>query len=195
MWLVAAESEQSNRGKWLHLGYRAEGRVILPRPGTEASEKGPAFPFGRGSSYPDSDARVTIIKVFGSINDPSCRRISVQMLKEDDYYLITQDQMEAFFSDQVDNLPNELVNMIRSKKLLFLGFSPNDPDLRAIVDRLYGKERSATGLDYSSDVNPGSWIRRSGKSRGNVKLVRVADSLEQTMLDIERGVRDDSRTV
>ena len=33
--------------------------------------------------------------------------------------------MEAFFSDQVENLPDELVNKIRSKKLLFLGFSPN----------------------------------------------------------------------
>ena len=155
VWLVAAQSEESNRGKWMYLGYEDKERVILPKPRTEASGKGPAFPFGKGT-----DARVTIIKVFGSINDPSCSRISNKMLQEDDYYLITQDQMEAFFSDQVENLPNELVNKIRSKKLLFLGFSPNEPDLRAIVDRLYipqGKE--ATGLDYSSistrEVGPG----------------------------------------
>ena len=188
VWLVAAESEESNRGKWLYLGYGAEGRVILPRPGTEASGKGPAFPFGRGT-----DARVTIIKVFGSFKDPSpsCRRISDHMLKEDGYYLITQDQMEAFFSDQVDNLPNELVNKIRSKRLLFLGFSPNDPDLRAIVDRLYGKERMPKQYWILHRCVPGKLDQEIWKSRGDVTLVRLTDSLKQTMLDLEAGVRDD----
>ena len=192
VWLVAAESEENDevevkRGKWLYLGYGAEGRVKLPGPTPQASERGPASPFGKGT-----DARVTIIKVFGSINDPDCRRISDQMLRGDDYFLITQDQMEAFFSDQVDNLPNELVKKIRTKKLLFLGFSPNDPDLRAIVDRLYGKEKMPKEYWIIHRCEPGKLDQLIWKSRGNVNLVRVTDSLEQTMLDLEAGVRHDS---
>ena len=190
VWLVAAESEEIDevevkRGKWLYLGYGAEGRVILPGPTPQASGRGPASPFGKGT-----DARVTIIKFFGSINDPDGSRISGQMLKGDDYFLITQDQMEAFFSDQVDNLPNELVNKIRSKKLLFLGFSPNDPDLRAIVDRLYGKEKRLRGWIIHR-CEPGKLDQEIWKSRGNVNLVRVNNSLEHTILDLEANVRHD----
>ena len=88
-------------------------------------------------SNPDPEPRVIIIKLFGSIKDPSCGRVFSKMLDDDDYFLITQDQMESFFSDRVNDLADALVKVIRSMKLLFLGFSPNDPDLRAIVDRLY----------------------------------------------------------
>ena len=193
VWLVA---EGSNRGKWLHLGYRAEGRVVLPRPGTGASRKGPGFPFGKGiRANPDPNPRVIIIKIFGSINDPSCRRVTRKMHDEDDYFLITQDQMESFFSDRVDDLSDALVRVIRSMKLLFIGFSPNDPDLRAIVDRLYARKRCPSSIGSFIDVSPGSWTRRSGNLAATVKLLRVVDSLEQTMIDLERGVRDDSRTV
>lgn len=193
VWLVAAES---NRGKWLHLGYRAQERVFLGNPRTEASRKGPAFPFGKGVvSNPDPEPRVIIIKLFGSINDPSSGRVSSKMQDEDDYFLITQDQMESFFSDRVDNLADKLVTVIRSMKLLFLGFSPNDPDLRAIVDRLYGKERMPKQYWIIHQCEPGKLDQEIWQSRGDVQLLRVDESLEQTMIDLERGVRDDSRTV
>ena len=29
VWLVAAQSEESNRGKWMYLGYEDKERVIL----------------------------------------------------------------------------------------------------------------------------------------------------------------------
>ena len=193
VWLVAAGS---NRGKWLHLGYRAQERVILEKPGTEASRKGPTFPFGKGfRANPDPEPRVIIIKIFGSINDADCRRVSSKMQDEDHYFLITQDQMESFFSDRVDNLADKLVTVIRSMKLLFLGFSPNDPDLRAIVDRLYGKEMMPKQYWIIHRCEPGKLDQEIWESRGKVKLLRVVDSLEQTMLNLERGVRDDSRTV
>ena len=117
------------------------------------------------------------------------------MLDQDDYFLITQDQMESFFSDRVDNLADALVRVIRSTKLLFLGFSPNDPDLRAIVDHLYGKERMPNQYWIIHQCEPGELEQAIWKSRGNVQLLRVDESLEQTMIDLERGVRDDSRTV
>jgi len=194
VWLVA---EGSNRGKWLHLGYRAEGRVVLPRPGTEARGKRAAFPIGKEwtTSRRYSDVRIIIIKMFGDINDPSCGRVSSKMLDQDDYFLITQDQMESFFSDRVDNLADALVRVIRSTKLLFLGFSPNDPDLRAIVDHLYGKERMPNQYWIIHQCEPGELEQEIWKSRGNVQLLRVDESLEQTMIDLERGVRDGSRTV
>ena len=194
VWLVAAGN---NRGRWLHLGYSAEGRVILPRPGTEGREKLTAFPIRkwRTTSHPYSDVRIIIIKMFGSINDPFCERVSSKMQDEDDYFLITQDQMESFFSDGVDNLANALVRVIRSTKLLFLGFSPNDPDLRAIVDHLYGREKMPTQYWIIHQCEPGKLEQEIWKSRGDVRLLRVDESLEQTMIDLERGVRDDSRTV
>jgi SIR2-like domain/Effector-associated domain 1 len=198
VWLVAAGS---NRGRWLHLGYNAQEREILEeKSGTEASRKGTAFPFGKGVvSNPDPDPRVIIVKLFGSIKDPSCGRVSSKMFDEDDHFLITQDQMESFFSDRVSDLANALVSKIRSMKLLFLGFSPNDPDLRAIVDRLYlvDKRRERLPKQYwiIHRCEPGKLDQEIWGSRGDVKLLRVADSLEQTMINIERRVRYASRTV
>ena len=193
VWLVAAES---NRGKWLHLGYRAKERVILKKPESEATRKGSAFPFGRGVvGTPDPEPRVIIIKLFGSIKDPSCGRVSSKMLGEDDYFLITQDQMESFFSERVNDLPNALLKVIRSMNLLFLGFSPNDPDLRAIINRLYCKEPMTKHHWIVHRCEPGRLDKEIWDSRGKVELLRVADSLEQTMIDLERGVRDASRTV
>src|SRR5208337_1564748 len=99
VWLVAAGD---NRGRWLHLGYKAEERVILDeKPGTEAIRKR-AFSIGNGTAFDlDPDPRVIIIKMFGSINDPDCRRVFSKMLPGDDYFLITQDQMESFSSNRV----------------------------------------------------------------------------------------------
>jgi len=193
VWLVAAGD---NRGRWLHLGYKAEERVILDeKPGTEAIRKR-AFSIGNGTAFDlDPDPRVIIIKMFGSINDPDCRRVFSKMLPGDDYFLITQDQMESFSSNRVHNLANELVRKIWSMKLLFLGFSPNDPDLRAIVDRLYGKEKLPNQCWIIHRCRPGKLEQVIWESRGRVQLLRVDESLEQTMIDFERGVRDVSRTV
>ena len=80
-------------------------------------------------------------------------------------------------------------------KLLFLGFSPNDPDLRAIVDRLYGKEKLPKQCWIIHRCRPGKLEQEIWESRGRVQLLRVDESLEQTMIDLERGVRDVSRTV
>ena len=127
VWLVAAGS---NRGKWLHLGYRAQERVILEKPGTEASRKGPTFPFGKGfRANPDPEPRVIIIKIFGSINDADCRRVSSKMQDEDHYFLITQDQMESFFSDRVDNLADKLVTVIQIHEAPVSWIQPEQPRL------------------------------------------------------------------
>jgi hypothetical protein len=196
VWLVA---EGSNRGRWLHLGFNAQRREILEeRTKTEASRKGRAFPFGKGvSSNPDPNPRVIIIKLFGNIKDPDCGQVSSKMLDGDDHFLITQDQMESFFSDRARGLATALVSKIRDQKLLFLGFSPSDPDLRAIVDRLYLVDMKRMPKQHwiIHRCEPGKLDQQIWGSRGDVKLLRVTDSLEQTMINLERGMHYASRTV
>jgi len=191
VWRVAAEDD---RGEWRHLGFRAQERVILPKPEEEKSKKYDDFPLGkRTTSRPAPEPRVIIIKAFGSINDQTCERVSNTMQEGDDYYLITQDQMESFLGGKVQKLPEAVLTVIRDQMLLFLGFSPNDPELRAIVDQLYGKEKVPKNSWIIHECEPGTLDQKIWKQRG-VELLRV-DSLEQTMIDLEDKVRHGSRTV
>ena len=162
VWRVAVEGD---RREWRHLGFRAQERVILPEPENEESKKYNDFPFGKRTTFhPASEPRVIIIKAFGSINDLTCERVSSSMQEGDDYYLITQDHMESFLGDKVQKLPDVVLRVIRDQMLLFLGFSPNDPDLRAIVDHLYGKDMVRKTSWIIHECEPGRWTRRSGKS-------------------------------
>ena len=106
--------------------------------------------------------------------------------------------MELFFSRAFEEIDDGLRYVFQSAKMLFLGFSPNDPDLRAIVNRLYGPEdRIYIPLQswIIHQCEAGKLDQVIWKSRGEVQLLRVDESLEQTMIDIEQGVRDVSRTV
>src|SRR5271166_2457060 len=189
VWRVAVEEDDC--GQWRHLGYRAQERVILPKPGTDESKKYKEFPFGKGiTSHPAPEPRVIIIKAFGSINDPTCERVSSTMQEGDDYFMITQAQMESFLRDEVEKLILVLVKVIRSMNLLFLGFSPNDPDLRAIVDHLYDRHNLQTKSWIIHECEPGTLDQKIWRDR-EVELLRV-DSLEETMSALEREVCDGS---
>ena len=78
-------------------------------------------------------------------------RVSNRLEVGDDFFLITQAQMELFFSRLFQDINVGLGGVFANVKMLFLGFSPNDSDLRAIVHRLYkGGRHSVSILDYSS---------------------------------------------
>ena len=87
--------------------------------------------------------------------------------------MITQDQMESFFSDRARGLATALVSKIRDQKLLFLGFSPSDPDLRAIVDRLYLVDMKRMPKQHwiIHRCEPGKLDQQIWGSRGDVKLL------------------------
>ena len=49
--------------------------------------------------------------------------------------------MSYSLSDLAYPVPRDLLVMLQEKTLLFLGFSPNDADVRAVVQRLYPKQK------------------------------------------------------
>ena len=117
---------------------------------------------------------VVILKLFGTM---------------DDYFLITQDQMDYFLSSAADRVPNTLLAKVQQANVLFLGFSPNDADLRAIVQRLYPDERK---IDNNSWLihrgNVGTLDKEIWKSRGSVELLQVDNPLDKLITDMREAV-------
>ena len=118
-------------------------------------------------------APITILKLFGTSSD---------------HYLITQDQMSYFLSDLPDPVPRDLLAMLQKKNVLFLGFSPNDADVRAVVQRLYpeGRIKRRSLLLHRSiagKLDEAIWSSYGGKYQW-AKLVQIDRSLDDVIADI-----------
>ena len=124
VWCVAGGEDNPKRGKWMHMPYGASKALVI----TSRSRDCASFPIGSpfNRSLPGVPPRVIILKIFGTINNYDYSR---NLQVGDDYWMITQDQMEFFLSAAFDAIDDSLRFLVRGAKLLFLGFSPNDPDL------------------------------------------------------------------
>ena len=188
VWCVASGAK---KGKWMYQrGDDNEKPAVINIKG-----KGPTFRIGEPHGS-DPKPRVIILKVFGTIRDATSGRAHTGYGLKDDFFVITQDQMEFFQSRGFDKIPEDLTSVLKQfVKILFLGFSPNDPDLRAIIHRLCGDE-GLTGVSWLvHQCDAGKLDQEIWSKRGNARLIRVDESLEQTMIDLERGISDVSRTV
>jgi hypothetical protein len=100
----------------------------------------------------------------------------------EDQFVITQDNLNFFASNWIDNLPNTLISTIRQATILFLGYSPSDSELQLIVNRFWsktsGSEREKLGrhscLVHQS--SPGDLEKKVWQGRG-VELLLFDHSL------------------
>ena len=186
--LCGMVSEDTKRGKWIFMGYGVRGEPVTI---TRKTKKPPFHlgePFGS-----DPQPRVIIVKIFGTVLS-SIERADGGATVRNDFFIITQEQMELFASkESFENIHNELAKVIKQANALFLGFSPNDPDLRAIIHCLYGQEHIEKPSWIVHQCAAGMLDQAIWRDCG-LKLLPVDESLEQTIIDIEGAISDVSQT-
>ena len=150
-----------DRGTFKHKTHRGEVKSIAIEP----DPKNP-LPWGE---HP------IILKLFGTWQHEF-------VITEDDYinYLV-----DAAI-EQV--LPAEIIDIIKQSKILFLGYSLNDPDLQVVLHRLWRDE----ALKKSRGIN--SWIvHQSVGSLGKTfctdrQVVPIKSSIEDLVTNLEMGI-------
>ena len=178
--LVWCEAAGENKGKWMYMRSDDDREPVVINP--KGKRKRPKFRTAQ---------RVTILKVFGTVSHAlGGAQPWFELL--DDSFVITQDQMEFFQSESFDEIPDELTSQLKdnSSKILFLGFSPNDPDLRAIIHSICAGEGLTSTSWIVHQCEPGKLDQEIWSKRKRAHLVRVEESLERTMIDIEREICD-----
>jgi len=159
VWYVAADTDDD--GGYGYYKYRAHATGDEIRVARNDNAM-------KGGSAP-----ITILKLFGTSSDP---------------YLITQDQVSYFLSDLPDPVPRDLLAMLQKKNVLFLGFSPNDADLRAVVQRLYPEKRIKRRSlllhrSIAGKLDEAIWSSYGG-AHHRAKLAQIDRSLEDVIADI-----------
>ena len=148
--VVTYMAEGEHRGMCLHWPPKTEAQLI-----------------DKPNAYPGSllEARSVVLKIHGAVN-----RKSAQV--EDDSYVITEDDYIEYLAHATDVakvLPAVLVAKLKESHVLFLGYSLRDWNLRAILYRIWEKERFKF-RSWAIQSHPDSLERRSWSKR-NVDIV------------------------
>ena len=123
-----------------------------------------------------SSAPITILKLFGTVSD---------------HFLITQEQMSYFMSDLAHRVPPDLLSMLGDKNVLFLGFSPNDADVRAVVESLFPRKiRRKCWLIHRSIA--GKLDEAIWKSYGETPALARLEAIDITFDDVITDICDTS---
>ena len=145
VWSLAAGA---NRGKWRYCPYPYSNQnPVFIGQGWPAQSYPIGSPYGRHSV---EHARVIVIKIFGTINDPGTR-VSNRLEVRDDFFLITQAQMEFFFSRLFQDIDADLMRCIRQCQAALSRIQLKRPrPARHSASTLWGGRHSVSILDYSS---------------------------------------------
>jgi SIR2-like domain/CHAT domain len=163
-------ADGDEKGKFKHKGYRQKLVTIgvdcdsLPLPDMDEESS-------------SQSCRPIILKLFGTLEDK---------------FIITPDQMNYLSSSRTADLPPDaLMKLLKGESqlsILFLGYSPSDPDLQLIFNRLWQDEK----LEYSYLVhqsNPGQLEREIWEKRG-VDLLSLDGSLEDFLISLQNGIEE-----
>lgn len=123
--------------------------------------------------------RPVILKLYGALIE-----------KEEGSFVITEDHHINYlaYREIGQLLPKDILEILwESHNILFMGFNPSDPDLRVIINRIWG-ERVVGQTSWmiheskSGELDKASWRRRQ------VELIE--SRLEDYFNDLDKGIED-----
>ncbi len=110
----------------------------------------------------------------------------------DDNFVMTNEHFYNLLND-LKELPADLTNLIKTRNILFLGYSPTDYELQLIVDQLQK-------LDIINNKNITSWLIYQSTSNNlgklaekiwenhNIKLISVKGSWAYFVAELQKGI-------
>ena len=121
--LLVYEAEGKDRGRFWHHPPTGDERILIKRP--------------NAYRYPFLDKNPVILKIHGSIDRSGALG---------DSYIITEDHYIDYLANRPleQIIPATLLDRIRNSRLLFLGYSLRDWNLRVFLRRLTQSQRLAT---------------------------------------------------
>ena len=150
-----ARPKHKSRGKFFHTRWDPGAGVFHP-PGSAAVRSPTSW------AEADLSKRATVLKVHGAID---------RVAPEGDSYVITEDDYIDYMAvgDVLRQIPSVLVAPMQTGRLLFLGYSLRDWNLRVILRGIIGRQELDTDW-WSVQVNVSDLERRFWAARGRVRL-------------------------
>jgi hypothetical protein len=156
VYYVADGIADGERGRYKHKRYGEQEARVIEDPKKYLDLPLPSPVRSSSQSHP------IILKLYGTWEDQ---------------FVITQDHLNLFASNWIDNLPTALLRILNQASVLFLGYNPSDSELQLIVNQFWSKpsgtetERLPRNSCLVHQSNPGDLEHKVWQDRRGVELI------------------------
>ena len=169
--LVYYIADGKDKGKFKHKVYKKNSANIIKDP-----SKYDLLPLHNDESS-SQPYHPIILKLFGTLEDQ---------------FVMTQNQLNYLASSWTDDPPSDLMTRLIGAErcsILFLGYTPSDPDLQLLVNRFW-KDESLLGSYLVHQSQPGE-LEKKIWNKKNVELISLDCSLEDFTISLQNAIEEE----